>query len=206
VTPSDADLAARQAALQAGAREVLAAPDLAALLTDIGPPLFAGSFVSGLMCWREVDVMVLAGPDFSPQDVMRLAGRIVGLAGVTGLEYRDERGPRCATGQLRDERYHLPVTLDRFGHTWLIDLTLWLHDPHHNVTQWHEELRDRITAGQRRAVLRIKDEWHRRPEYPGQVGGLDVYTAVLADGVRTPEQFAAWLARRAAGPGAAAVD
>jgi hypothetical protein len=64
--PSDAELAARQAALQAEARKLLAAPDLAALLADIGPPLFAGSFVSGLMCWREVDVMVLVGPDFSP--------------------------------------------------------------------------------------------------------------------------------------------
>ena len=198
--PSDAELAARQAALQAEAREVLAAPDLAALLSEIGPPLFAGSFVSGLMCWREVDVMVLVRQDFSPQDVMRLAGRIAGLAGVTGLEYRDERGPRCPTSQVRDERYHLPVTMDRAGHTWLIDLTLWLHDPHHNVARWHEELRERITAEQRRAVLRIKDEWHRRPEYPGQVGGLEVYTAVLEDGVRTPEQFAAWLA----GPGPAA--
>jgi hypothetical protein len=193
--PSDAELDARQAALQAEARAVLAAPDLAALLAGIGPPVLAGSFVSGLMCWREVDVMVLAGPLFSPQDVMRLAGRIVGLAGVTGLEYRDERGPRCATGQTRDERYHVPVTMDRGGHTWQIDLTLWLHDPHHNVAHWHEELRERITAGQRRAVLRIKDAWHRRPEYPGEVGGLEVYTAVLEDGVRTPAQFAAWLAR-----------
>ena len=195
--PSDAELAARQAALQAEARELLAAPDLAALLADIGPPLFAGSFVSGLMCWREVDVMVLVGPDFSPQDVMRLAGRIVGLSGVTGLEYRDERGPRCVTGQVRDERYHVPVTVERAGHVWQVDLTLWLHDPHLNVTQWHEELRQRITSEQRRAVLRIKDEWHRRPEYPGDVGGLEVYTAVLEDGVRTPGQFAAWLEQRA---------
>lgn len=194
--PSDAELAARQAALQAEARELLGAPDLAALLDGIGPPLLAGSFVSGLMCWREVDVMVLAGPDFSPQDVMRLAGRIVGLAGVTGLEYRDERGPRCVTGQVRDERYHLPVTVEWARHAWQIDLTLWLHDPHRNVTQWHEELRERITGEQRRAVLRIKDEWHRRPEYPGEVGGLEVYTAVLEDGVRTPEQFASWLERR----------
>ena len=147
--PSDAELAARQAALQAEARELLGAPDLAALLDGIGPPLLAGSFVSGLMCWREVDVMVLAGPDFSPQDVMRLAGRIVGLAGVTGLEYRDERGPRCVTGQVRDERYHLPVTVEWARHAWQIDLTLWLHDPHRNVTR--EPYRWGSTAGARRS-------------------------------------------------------
>lgn len=45
------------------------------------------------------------------------------------------------------------------------------------MTRWHEELRERITAGQRIAVLRVKDDWHRRPAYPHQVGGLQMYTA-----------------------------
>jgi len=193
---SDEELLVRQSALQAEAGEVLAGLDLAALVAGLGPPLVTGSFVSGLMCWREVDVMVLAGSDFSPRDVLGLLTRIVAQAGVTALEYRDERGPRCVTGQVRDERYHVPVTVDRAGRSWRIDLTLWLHDPHLNVTRWHEELRERITAEQRSAVLRIKEVWHRRPAYPDQVGGLDIYTAVIDDGVRTPRQFAAWLAQR----------
>ena len=193
---SDEELLARQSALQAEARQVLAELDLAAVVADIGPLLLAGSFVSGLMCWRDLDVMVLAGDDFSPQDVLRLLTRIVARAGVTALEYRDERGPRCVTGQVRDERYHVPITVNQAGRAWRIDLTLWLHDPHLNVTRWHEELRETITAEQRRAVLRIKDVWHRRPAYPDQVGGLDIYTAVIDDGVRTPRQFAAWLAQR----------
>lgn len=100
------------------------------------------------------------------------------------------------TDQVRDERYHVPIAVDRAGRSWRIDLTLWLHDPHLNVTRWHEELRERITAEQRGAVLRIKEVWHRRPAYPDQVGGLDIYTAVIDDGVRTPRQFAAWPAQR----------
>jgi hypothetical protein len=67
---SDEELLARQSALQDEARQVLAGLDLAALVADIGPLLLAGSFVSGLMCWRELDVMVLAGGDFSPPDVL----------------------------------------------------------------------------------------------------------------------------------------
>jgi hypothetical protein len=51
---------------------------------------------------------------------------------------------------------------------------------------WHEVLRERITAKQRGAVLRIKDDWHRRPEYPQQVGGLEICTAVIDGGVRYP--------------------
>jgi hypothetical protein len=192
---SDEELLARQSALQEEAGEVLAELGLAALVADIGPLLVTGSFVSGLMCWPELDVMVLVGSGFSPPDVMGLLARIVARARVTGLEYRDERGPRCVTGQLRDERYHVPVTVERAGRCWQVDLTLWLHDLHENVTRWHEELRGRITAEQRRAVLRIKDDWHRRPSYPHKVGGLEIYAAVLDDGVRTPQQFAAWLAR-----------
>jgi hypothetical protein len=191
---SDDELLARQSALQAEAQQVLAELSLATLFADVGPLLLAGSFVSGLMCWPEIDVMVLAGGDFSPQDVLGLAQRIVGQAAVTSLEYHDERGPRCPTAQVRDERYHVPFTVERAGQSWRIDLTLWLNDAHLNVTRWHEELRERITPGQRSAVLRIKDVWHRRPDYPDQVGGLDIYTAVIDDGVRTPDQFAAWLA------------
>jgi hypothetical protein len=48
-------------------------------------------------------------------------------------------------------------------------------------------------------VLRIKDVWHRRPEYPDVVGGTDIYAAVLDDGVRTPDEFAAWLDTRPLG-------
>lgn len=153
---ADEDLLARQSALQQEAREVLAGLDLAALVAGAGSLLVTGSFVSGLMCWPEVDVMVHVGSDFSPPDVMSLLARIVSRPGVTGLDYRDERGPRCVTGQVRDERYHVPLTVEHAGQSWQIDLTLWLHDPHLNVTRWHEELHARITAEERIAVLPSK--------------------------------------------------
>jgi hypothetical protein len=193
---SDQDLLARQSALQEEARQVLAGLDLAALVPDAGPLLVTGSCVSGLICWPEVDVMVRVGGGFSPRDVMRLLARIVSRPGVIGLDYRDERGPRCGTGQDRDERYHVTLTAEHAGRSWRIDLTLWLHDPHLNVTSWHEELRERITAEERTAVLRIKDDWYRRAAYPHQVGGMQVYAAVLDHGVRTSGQFAAWLAQQ----------
>lgn len=132
--------------------------------------------------------------DFSPQDRLRLLQRIVDRPGSVGFEYRDERGPRSPTGTARDERYHLVISLARSGRTWRIDLTLWLNDPHANVAAWHESLRDTVTVDQRSAILWIKDVWHRLPGHPDRVGGLQIYNAVLDDGVRTPQQFAEWLA------------
>jgi hypothetical protein len=52
---TDEDLLAQQAALQQQGRELPARLDLDALVADVGPLLVVGSFVSGLMSWREVD-------------------------------------------------------------------------------------------------------------------------------------------------------
>ncbi len=191
---SDQELLARQAALQAEAAQVLAVLDLDALFGDVGPVLVVGSYVSGLMCWRDLDVCLLAGVEFSPADVLELLKRVVELPGFVGFTYRDERGQRSPTGAATDERYHVPFDLDAGQGRWRIDLSVFLRDLHRHVAAWHEQLRDTITDQQRLAVLRIKDVWHRLPSYPEQVSGWEIYTAVLRDGVGGPEQFGGWLA------------
>jgi hypothetical protein len=191
---ADEELASRQSALRREASELLAELEQSGIFADHGPLLVTGSYVSDLMCWRDLDVGLLVGADFSPRDVVQLISRIVELPGVVGFDYRDERGERVPTGQGRDERYHVPFLLDRGDGTWRVDLSMWLHDPHENVTAWHEDLRDSITDEQRAAVLRIKDVWHRLPSYPDHVGGFEIYAAVIDNGVRTPDQFRSWLA------------
>jgi hypothetical protein len=193
---SDHELAARQSTLQVEAAELLDELDRSGILTDIGPVQVTGSYISHLMCWRELDVMLLVGPDFGPRDVLSLISRVMEIPGVIGFDYRDERGDRSPTGLAKEERYHVPFLLDRAAGVWCLDLTLWLHDLHENVTAWHEALRDSITDEERAAVLRVKDVWFRRPSYPNQIGGSEIYTAVIEGGVRTPEEFHSWLADR----------
>ena len=38
--------------------------------------------------------------------------------------------------------------------------------------------------------------WFRLPSYPNEIGGFEIYTAVMEDRVRTPEEFRDWLADR----------
>ena len=191
---NDEELATRQSALQAEAAALLDELDQSKVFSDIGPMAVAGSYVSHLMCWRDLDVMLLVGADYSPRDVLALISRLMEFPGMVGFDYRDERAHRSPTGEVRDERYHVPFLLERAAGTWRLDLTLWLHDLHQNITAWHEALRDSITDRQRAAVLRIKDVWFRLPSYPDQIGGFEIYTAVLENDVRTPEQFSGWLA------------
>jgi hypothetical protein len=193
---NDTELAARQSALRAEAAALIDELDRSGAFSDIGPLEVTGSYVSHLMCWRDLDFGLLVGADYSPRDVLHLISRIIELPGVVGFDYRDERGDRSPTGLAKEERYHLPFLLDRGGNMWRVDLTLWLHDIHDNVTAWHHELRRKITDEQRAAVLRIKDVWFRLPSYPDQIGGFEIYTAVIDDSVRTLEEFRRWLVDR----------
>jgi hypothetical protein len=193
---TDEELAARRSALRAEAGHLLDELAGSGIFTRLGPLMVTGSYVSNLMCWRDLDVGLLVGADYSPSDVLQLMAQVVNLPGVVGFDYRDERFGRSPTGEVRDERYHVPFFLDRAGSTWRVDLTLWLHDPHDNITEWHEALRESITDEQRAAVLRIKDMWHRLPSYPDYVGGFEIYAAVIDDGVRSPQEFSGWLAER----------
>src|SRR5690242_5932406 len=128
-----ADLEVRQKALQDEAQAVLVELDLPAL--GFGPVLPTGSVVSGLMVWRDLDVMVL-GTGLSPGDVLRLLAPLADRPGFEGLELADERGRRSPTGEVRDERYHVLVTWRHGDARWRIDLTVWLHDLHVGVTEW----------------------------------------------------------------------
>jgi hypothetical protein len=192
----DDELSARQSLLRQEAAALLEELDRSGILAEIGPLALAGSYVSELMSWRDLDVMLRVGADYSPKDVLQLISQLMDLPGVVGFDYRDERAHRSPTGQSRDERYHIPFMIERGAGIWRLDLTLWLHDLHQNVTAWHESLRDSITDDQRSAVLRIKDVWFRLPNYPDQISGLEIYTAVIEDDVRTPSQFNGWLAAR----------
>ena len=184
-------LESRQTELQESARAVLAS------LAPLGPLMPTGSFVSGLMVWRDLDVMLLGGPGFGPQDVLDLLGHVVRIPGVTAFHYTDEREARSPTGERRDERFHVAITLGE----WRVDLSIWLYDDHASVTRFHTELAGRLTPEQRAAVLAIKDVWHRRPEYPDEISGFEIYQAVLDHGVRTPEEFAAHLGQEVGGLG-----
>jgi hypothetical protein len=72
---------------------------------------------------------------------------------------------------------------------------LWLYDDHAHVTAFHGRCADRLTAEQRLTILRIKDVWHRRPEYPDEVSGFEIYTAVAGSWRPNAVGVREWLSR-----------
>jgi hypothetical protein len=83
------------------------------------------------------------------------------------------------------------------GELWKIDVSLWrLGDAARELSFDAGMLGRLLTDETRRAILWIKDVWHRRPSYPDVVGGVEIYDAVLDHGVRDPAGFAAYLEAR----------
>ncbi len=183
----------RQAALQREAMAVITELDLMNVLARAGHPVQVGSSVLGLMVWRDIDFNVLCDP-LSAHAAFDVVRPLISYPGVAKLRYSNETGRFNRTGQSEHEGYYWGV---RFytsqSAEWKIDI--WFLPqaaPRPEITLL-QTLPARLTEETRLAILWIKDVWHRLPTYRHSVLSVDIYTAVLEHGVRTPDEFDAYL-------------
>jgi hypothetical protein len=194
LSPTDAaELLRRQAALQREAEAVVAELDLPGVLGRIGIPEWIGSSRSGLMVWRDLDFGVRCD-ELTAERVYDAMRPIVTHQGMVRVEYADETGERSPSGLVEDQRYYYACHfLTTAGDEWKIDLSLWTSSAPRSQLAHLEMLRARLNDETRLAILWIKDVWSRLPAYPYEVGGTEVYDAVLEHGVRTPGEFDTYL-------------
>jgi hypothetical protein len=191
-----ADLIRRQETLQTEGTRVLEGLNLVALLSPLGMPQFTGSFASGLMTWRDIDVQVVA-PGLDIAKAFDTIGRLAGHPRIHRIRYMSESGTFNPTGQLRDERSYFGVYYaPDEGEEWKLDVSFWLKDVSRSELKDLEEMRSRLTPELRLSILWIKDVWCRLPAYRTQVFSMDIYEAVLEHGVKTPAGFEHYLAER----------
>ena len=194
--PTDTELFERQRALQGEARELLAQTDLLPLLRLVGTPHVIGSFVYGLMVWRDLDVVILA-PDLSGQQLAPALAPLLGHPWLRELHYTNETGPHSPSADPGDQRHYVVCYLETdSGRRWKLDLSFWTAAGRRGELEHPAWLEATLTAETRLAILRLKDRWYRRPEYPYTVGGSDIYDAVINHGVRTEDELARYLAER----------
>jgi hypothetical protein len=187
------ELLRRQDALQAEARAVTATLDLAARLGQVGTVQAIGSAASGLMVWRDLDFNILC-PGAPRSSVLAALQPLFLDPQVLSWHFADEQGTRSPTARPEDDRYYCVLHYAPDAtREWKIDCSFWLNPAPRSQVAHVAHLVRTLTPKTRRAILWIKDVWHRLPTYPYTVGGTDVYTAVLDHGVRTPAQFDAYL-------------
>ena len=189
------ELLRRQDALQAEATRVVSDLDLVAQLGRAGLAEQVGSSVSGLMVWRDIDFTVTS-PGMTTERAWAVMQPIVSNPRVTRVAYSNEIGHLNQSGQRFDDRHYFILHYEtNDGDEWKIDITFWVVDgPRHHRTRALAYLG--LARQQRVRILWLKDIWHRLPTYPYQVGGTDIYDAVLEHGVCTPEELDAYLIER----------
>jgi hypothetical protein len=100
-----ASLLRRAKALQIEAEEVMRRLDLMAMLAVLGHPEQIGSSVSGLMVWRDIDVIVRC-QDLTLERVWDALRPLLTNPRVTRLSYSNETGVRSPTGDPGDQRFY----------------------------------------------------------------------------------------------------
>jgi hypothetical protein len=190
------ELLERQDTLQLEAWRTLGALDLAVALAPIGPMEVIGSLATGLMVWRDIDLHVVA-PGLSASVAHEAMARYFGHPRIGAIRYRYDYAEQNPANAPNDDRYYYALFYQGAGgHEWKIDISIWIADPPHVERLPPSSLIARLNDETRLAILWIKDQWFARPEYRIAVSSVDIYDAVLDDGVRTPEEFAAYLRAR----------
>lgn len=195
ISPADADLLARQVALQTEADAVLDDLGLIARLGVVGRPVRTGSSVLGLMVQRDIDVTVLC-PSLDSAAVFAIGGAFASHPNVQRLRFRNDTGRWNMDPDYPDGLYWAVDYRTETGQAWNLDLWFLLE----GTTQFDLEhvisLPPRLTPEARMAILRIKDAWNDHPGYGSDIHGYDIYEAVLDHGVRTPDSFETYLRER----------
>jgi len=186
VRPSDGELLARQEALQVEARRFADEHGVAELLSPLGRVIPVGSAVTGLMVWRDLDYTVDAD-GATAAEVWSAVHPL--LTRCRRLVYADETGDRVA-GTAPYERHYFVFRID----DWKLDVSVWTNGAPVEVERYQGDLAARLDDQARLAILRLKDAWQTRPEYPDVVGAFEIYEAVLEHGIRTPEELERYLA------------
>ena len=174
--------------LAAAAGAVRADLELDAVLGTLGEPHLVGSAALGLMVWPDLDMTVVC----DALDVAALHSAAVDLVRhprVRQLTFRNDSGPWNSHPEKYPDGVYWGIDYRDGRRTWNIDVWFVTEADRQPDLRHVRELGGRLTPETRSAILDIKRAWVQRPEYGQTVRSYDIYTAVLDDGIRTPEEF-----------------
>lgn len=180
------------AANQRRAREIIRTTGLEAIWRSVGAePRLVGSLRTGLlMTHRDIDYHIYSAP-LRTADSFAAMARLAQDRHIRRVEFANllDAEDRCL-------EWHAQYVDDE-GAAWQIDM---IHmETGSPWDGYFERVADRIAAvltdETRLTILRLKYETPPAEKIPG----IRYYEAVLRDGVRTREEFAAWLAAHPAG-------
>jgi hypothetical protein len=161
------------------------------IMREYGVPFVTGSYTLGLMTWRDLDIYLETN---EPDEInfFRMGGRIANTLKPWRMSFRNELITRTPD---------LPLGLYFGVHTFILGGTeewkidIWAMDAS-QIEQAKKELavlQAGINESNKIAILEIKSEFCRHPEYRYGLHSMDIYDAVIKYDVKTSEEFTVWV-------------
>lgn len=182
------DLLKRQNDLQKEAYEVLQELDLINILSIYGKPEIVGSLATGLMTWRDIDIEVIKEINEDKYwEIVRKLFHTPHYKRLFVANFLKSINPNTPKG------FH--VCIEEYGKTddrWNIDI--WFFSPRNpNEKNFNAWIKDKITDENRPIILSIKNKISNNPKYKKEIFSIDVYKAVIENGVKNLDDFKRYL-------------
>ena len=164
---------------------------LLAVLGKYGNPVVVGSYVLGLMTWRDLDIH-LETNEMTEARFFELGREIELCLKPHRMHYRNEfvgKTPSLPTG------YYWGIYTGSLKTAELWKIDIWTMDSHQMELRQKEfeDLRSRISTDTRPVILKVKHHFCQHPEYRKTFTSMDIYHAVTEEGIRTVKEFSQWL-------------
>ena len=173
------------------ANKILYDRGLLGILGKYGNPVPTGSYVLGLMTWRDLDIY-LETNEMTEKRFFQLGEEIALGLKPQRMHYRNEfigKTPNLPVGFYWGIYI---ISLD-FPEEWKIDI--WAIDAN-QTTKLQKELEDlksKIAKNARPIILKIKNHFCKHPEYRRTFTSMDIYHAVIEEDIKSTKEFSKWL-------------
>jgi len=179
-------------ALHAEADELLDRRGMRALLGEYGPVHVHGSYALRLMAWRDLDIYLENG-DISESRFFELGVRIVGLLQPVKMHFTNGRiSP--VEDDLNGLYWGVHLGDLRQG-AWKVDIWTIGSEDCRRCLAYNQSIARRLTLATRRAIITIKAQCWQDPQFRRAYSSVDIYRAVLDEGVEGFDGFRALMRR-----------
>ncbi|MFC2070802.1 hypothetical protein ACFLTB_06505 [Chloroflexota bacterium] len=177
--------------IKSEADKILLDHGLSAILSKYGSPVIWGSFVLGLMTWRDLDIY-LETNEMTEPEFFQLGKDIALCLKPYRMHYRNEFIGKTP-GNPEGFYWGIYTNLPEFPNEWKIDIWSMSSNQLELYKKEFDILKSSISVENRPIILEIKNRFCRHPEYRRGFTSMDIYHAVIKDGIFSVEEFSTWL-------------
>src|SRR3989344_771731 len=186
------DLLKQEEDLQKEARELLRETGIQEFLSKFGEIEIGGSLDSGLMVWRDIDMGVIS-PEINEEKYWQMVKFLFGLNNYYHSlyiqDFRESVNPASPKG------LYIGLKIKFRNNMWKVDV--WYlgprKNPNENFNIW---LKENLNNENRKTILEIKNLVYEDPKYRKEFYSIDIYKAVIEEGVKTLDEFRKYLEKQ----------